>query len=291
MKLQMFLRPCILLAFILVACEPATAPVVPAVPSPLTETPIPATATPSPNATPVERQATITSMENDVQAHASADEPYAPAAIGQHLRTGGQAKSGETGKARFDLLPEGTILRIGPNSLFTLEELSDDPQNLFSRFRLFMGKIWVILLGGTLEVDTQVGIAAVRGSHMGISYDAAQMTMLVTCLEGFCSLKNDYGLVEMTGGQASLIPGEGKPPLEPRPMTDEEIIEWLENNPEIFEFIEEIPIVKEWLEVNPTPLEWFFETPTGEWLGTTTLEGWGEVTPKIEWTPPPLPWP
>jgi len=188
------------------------------------------------------RQATFTLLLNDVQARLNSQADLEPAALGQSLQVGGQAQSGDDSRARLDLLPEGTIVRIGPNTLFTLEELGDDTDNPSTKLRLDFGQIWIILNGGNLEVESEYGNAAVRGSYMSVEI-SPETGLTVTCLEGHCDLSNDAGTVNLTGGQTSNIPEPGQPPAEPSEMDDQSIEDWQAASPEAEELL------------NPTPEE------------------------------------
>jgi hypothetical protein len=183
------------------------------------------------------RQATLTFLLNDVRTRTTSAAALEPASLGQTLQTGGQAQSGEDSRARLDLVPDGTIIRIGPNTLFTLEALGQDPANPSARLKLIMGQVWIILNGGSLEVETDYGSGAVRGSYMSVSFDQ-QHGMNVTCLEGHCSLANSAGTVELTGGQASRITSKGQPPTPPAPISEQELDDWQDASPESQEIIQ-----------------------------------------------------
>ncbi len=186
---------------------------------------------PTPTAT-IGRVAIFTSISNDVQARPADAATFAPAVLGQELFGGAEARSGDDSRARLDLEPDGTIVRLAPNSLLTVGEIDPDQANPFTRLELFFGQLWVILNGGELEIETSLGIASVRGSYMSVAFDPGKKTIFVTCLEGHCALGNAYGMVELIDGQASGIEGEAAPPSAPRGMSDEEYQEWIEASPE-----------------------------------------------------------
>ena len=225
------------LALILSACGPsapaASAPSqVAAAPPGQTATasgiaaPNPASATPVPS-----RRATLSELLNEVLARASQATGLTPAAEGEVLGPGGQVRTGEDSKARIDLT-EGTIVRLAPMSEFTVSELNPDAANPFTHLSLALGKLWVILSGGSLEVETPMGVATVRGSYLGVDFYPEYKVLVVTCLEGNCELKNDLGTTLLASGQAASINGEGQPPSSVRPMTDTEIQQWTDENPE-----------------------------------------------------------
>ena len=66
---------------------------------------------------------------------------------------------------------------------------------------------------------------------MSVSVDPDSNEVIVTCLEGICSLENEEGTVEIMAGQKASITNFSEPP-QSEFMTEEEINEWLEENPE-----------------------------------------------------------
>ncbi|MEW5940805.1 MAG: FecR family protein, partial [Chloroflexota bacterium] len=160
------------------------------------------------------------------------------------LQVGGEARTNETGKARLDLLPDGTILRLPPNSSFKLTELQGDQSSPFTRLGLFFGKIFIILSGGELEVETPSGVAAVRGSMMSVYYDPETGNLTATCLEGHCSLRNDKGVIELAEGQAADI-RDGVLSNAPRALTDAELLDWLNFVPETDRVLDRLPRLRQ----------------------------------------------
>ena len=204
-------------------------------PTPKQNTP---TATLTPTASPVptpSRTAAISLVEPLVESRASASVDFSAAAPGVMLPVGGEARTGEAGRARLDLAPDGTIIRLAPNTYFTVSKLEEESGSPFTELELFFGQIYIILSGGELSVQTPSGLASVRGSMMGVSYDPNTKSMTVTCLEGHCSLRNDKGIIELVAGQAADILN-GILSRAPRDLTDGEIYGWLENAPELKDF-------------------------------------------------------
>ena len=181
----------------------------------------------SPSSSVVARTAEFDLVENDVQAREDESNDYSPASVGQVLYTRGQARTGEESRAKLDILPEESIVRLGPNTSFTLSELADQADDFFTRLEMDSGQLWIVLNGGELEVETSVGTASVRGSLMGVSYDPDLHVMTATCMEGECSLANLLGTTAFTAGQAADIPGLDLAPSVARPMTQQEYELWL----------------------------------------------------------------
>jgi hypothetical protein len=212
------------------------------------------------------RSATVTEAENDVQVKLNESADFTAAQTGMTMQAGGSVQTGEAGKARLDLLPEGTIIRVAPNSTFVFTALEENGGKPQSTLELLKGKIWVLLKGGDLSVKTPSGVASVRGSLLGVSYDPEKGRLEATCLEGDCALKDDdsEAEVELTDGEYSYIEGDDSP-SEPEQMTEEQLQEWVDENPEFLEFFEgEIP---EWLpeaEASPEPEATDAPEATGE---------------------------
>ncbi|MDK1027872.1 MAG: FecR domain-containing protein [Anaerolineae bacterium] len=154
----------------------------------------------------------------------------------------------------MSLRPEGTIIRVGPNTIFTMQSLITQDNEPLTRIKLDFGKIWILLNGGSLEVETPSGVASVKGSLLGVSYDPDKEHMEAHCLEGYCTLGNNFGKVEFTDGQESEIKGDiGPSNIEA--MVETEIQEWVNENPDAWRYFdgEEIP---DWMpEPDPEGLE------------------------------------
>ena len=148
---------------------------------------------------------------------------------------------------------------MAPLSYFTLVENQPEDDGLFTRIKLEIGQIWIVLNGGSLEVETPSGQAAVRGSYMMIEIDPETQAALVTCLEGNCLLKNPAGVVELINAQRAKFElpadGEFRLPLIEK-MSERDFAKWLFFVPEaeaIFPFLDEEGILpwEEWQEFIP----------------------------------------
>lgn len=146
-----------------------------------------------------------------------------------------QVQTGEDGLARLDF-SSGTIVRLSPNTLFTLQVNQQSEAGLWTRLKLQVGEVWVILRGGTLEIETPAGVSAVRGSYMSTRFDEKSGGTRVTCLEGHCRVENESGVVELRDGEAADLPPGGGAPVKGK-MTPEEYARWQEINPEASEVL------------------------------------------------------
>src|SRR5688572_20615558 len=106
------------------------------------------TMTPSPQSSAI-----LSKPTGDVNVQPTVEEDFISAIEGYVLNEGGRVQTGEDGRVRLDL-STGTILRVGPSSLFKLESNTPADGDLITTIGLELGRLWVILNGGQLKVDT-----------------------------------------------------------------------------------------------------------------------------------------
>lgn len=213
------------LALALAACTAAPTPTATRPPAatqpPPTSTPAP-THTPSP--TPEPPAAALSELVNLVDARPGDSGDWASAIDGQKLLPGGGVRTGEDSSTRIDLV-DGSIVRLTSASTFRLETLAADANSPLTRLTLLGGRIFVALgelfTGATLEIETPVGVASVRGSILGVVYDADSGEVVVGCLEGHCAVSNDAGTQELTDKQQSSVAAPDRQPEPPQPMSAE----------------------------------------------------------------------
>ncbi|MEK9163644.1 MAG: CSLREA domain-containing protein, partial [Chloroflexota bacterium] len=168
-------------------------------------------------------------VESDVLSKLNANASEGSALLGQKITSGGTVRTLDRGKARIDL-NEGTVVRVAPKTLFTVTELNQDSLNPFTRLSLTFGKIFIVLTGGRMEVETPVGAASVRGSFMSVEFNAALRQLTINCLETAfnCDLSYQGTIFNLLTLQKMIVP-----PFPPRiqPMDAVDIKEWLINVP------------------------------------------------------------
>lgn len=174
--------------------------------------------------------AVLAEIEGSVLARSGTDAIFEQVDESFTLKPLGQVQTKSSSKVRIDF-SDNTIIRLGENSLFTLGFPENEPDGLLYRIKLEVGEMWIILGGGVLEVETLASVAAVRGSYMYVDSDPETSFLRITCLEGDCSLSNEHGTVLITAGETALIMDTAHAP-ETGLMTDEDIQDWLDNNPE-----------------------------------------------------------
>ncbi len=201
------------------------------------------TATAKPKATETavpEREAVLSEVENDVLARALSSVALIPASDGMSIHETGGVETSDASRVRVDLLPDASIVRVGPNSSFTVLAVTEEEGEPVTTFELLFGQIYILLNGGSLDVQTASGTASVRGSLMGVTYSPGQKRATVTCLDGHCAIRDADEELEITAGQAAdFINGE----LEdaPRFMYFEELGLWMLSNPDLRNYLLELP--------------------------------------------------
>jgi hypothetical protein len=188
-----------------------------------------------------------------------ADVAFLPAAEGDILQEKGQVRTLEDGYTRIDL-SNGTLIRMAPQSEFTL--ISSEAEEAHAK--LDFGQIWIILNGGSLDVETPSGIAAVRGSYMMVEVDPNAEKMLVSCLEGHCSWQMGNEMIDIISGERIelSLPALGENLVLPdiEKMRERDFAEWLYFVPEsqeIFPFLEKEGLLPwdNWREIIPNTEE------------------------------------
>jgi len=187
------------------------------------------------------REAILSEIENSVSARTTSSSEMIAATDGMSISTGGGVETGEAGKVKLEFKPDGTVVRVGPNSSFTIPVLNEENGEPKTKLELAFGKVFVLLKGGSLDVETPSGVASVRGSLLSVEYDAEKGRVEATCLEGHCALEDEDGdEVELTEGESSYIEGE-EDPSEPEMIDREDIEDWLEENPDLSEYLNQLP--------------------------------------------------
>ena len=210
----------------------------------------PAPAAPAPSDTPFfapvpppEAFARIPELQGGVKAKQPTDSDFLDAFVGMVLPSLSQVRTLADGRARLDL-STGTIVRVTPNSSFTIAVKNPDPQNLWVRFQLSIGQLFVILKGGSVEVETPSGVATVRGSFMSVFIDQKTGDALVQCLEGVCQLVTRAGAFSLSTGRTARMrfSPQGAAPLPPLfdVLTESDLQLWLQINPEANQVRDEV---------------------------------------------------
>ncbi|MBI3243767.1 MAG: FecR domain-containing protein [Chloroflexi bacterium] len=195
--------------------------------------------TAAPTTAPSERArtATLSEVVNVVEARAAEAEAFAQADDGLALGVGSQVRTGEASSVRLDF-SEGTIVRVAQNSSFVVRVLEQETTNALTRLALETGKIWVSLTGGSVEVETPVGVASVRGSFAVFEYDPGDPddptddVLVISCIEGECQAQNE-NFDETAGNLERIVLSEGGEEVTRIVLTGDDVQEFISNNPEV----------------------------------------------------------
>ncbi len=183
------------------------------------------------------RTATIGEIINTVEARESAEGTFAQVDDGLVLAVGGQLRTDAESQTRVDF-SEGTIARLGENSFLTIDASTGAGGDPFTSFRFDLGKLWVSLTGGSLEVNTPIGVATVRGSYAFFEYapgdpiDANDDVLTVKCIEGSCRAENQT-VNERLGNLEQIILTGGGGQFTRNPLTFNDVQQFVNNNPEV----------------------------------------------------------
>ena len=195
-----------------------------------------------------------------VEAKTTTQNPYYPVTNGFILKSQMQLQTKDSSRVRLDL-SSGSIVRLGPLTIFSLDPQQTNTQGVLSKIELQVGMVWIILKGGTVDVNTPAGLASVRGSYMYVWVVPNSNQIVVTCLEGHCGFTDAAGSVDLTSGQ-KVISSDSNflPTVEVMDQTD--VQSWLSNNPEAAVIVTQIasllasstPLASSTLQASSTPL-------------------------------------
>jgi LysM repeat protein len=184
------------------------------------------------------RQATVSELVNIVEAKPSAGAAYAPAQEGVVVGEGGQVRTGVNSRARVDL-SEGTIIRLGPDTVFTIEAITEGDGGAVGLVSLDLGKLWASLTSGSLQVITPVGVASVRGSYALFQYDPGAAgdpndnRLTIDCIEGACAAQLPGG--DQQAGTLERIVVTGGQEVTRFNLTGEDVQAFIAENPDMGE--------------------------------------------------------
>ncbi|HUI87507.1 MAG TPA: FecR domain-containing protein [Anaerolineales bacterium] len=182
--------------------------------------------------------AALTAVVKETQGQVTIKQPgqndFSAASPGVVLQLHGQLQTGSSSTARLDL-SSGTIIRVAPSSLFTLQANQTTANGLTTTLNLTLGQIFIILKGGSLDITVPSGVASVRGSFMSALIYPPSNKVFVECLEGECAATNNAGALNLTDGQKGILiyTGAGIDQLpQLTPMNQNDYASWLAISPE-----------------------------------------------------------
>ena len=242
----------------------------------------------------IDISAKLSELAGIVEVRNNAQDKFNQVNDGYILKAIQQLQTKEESRARLDL-STGSIVRLGQRTIFSIDKPAADSSGVLSRIELQAGRVWVVLNGGSLDVNTPGGLASVRGSYMSVWVETPSNRITVCCLEGYCTFKNSAGTIEMTAGQKIV---SSDPNIVPTivGMDQTDFQTWINNSPE------SIPVVTQVYslvatstqsitpEILPTITSTFSKTPTPTITSTPCLEtqsplAYFQLTPTQTYTP------
>jgi LysM repeat protein len=190
---------------------------------------------------PEGRRATVSEVLNIVEVKVFAEANFTPVQDGAVMGVGGQVRTGASSRARVDL-SEGAIVRLGADSVFTVEALTDSGGGPFMLVKLELGKLWASLTGGSLQVITPVGVASVRGSFAVFEYnpgnpdDPSDDVLILDCIEGECNVQNS-AVDEQAGNLQRIVLGSGGQQVTRVALTGQDVLDFAAINPDVADAI------------------------------------------------------
>jgi len=125
--------------------------------------------------------AVLSEIEGEVIAKQADEKKFYEVANGFVLNSLGQVSTGYEARVRLDI-SDGSIVRLGANAVFTLNYGEETTKGTNTKLELNLGQIWVILKGGSVDIDTESGVASIRGSYGGLSV-SPDGEIYFTCFE------------------------------------------------------------------------------------------------------------
>jgi hypothetical protein len=184
----------------------------------------------------IPRTAQLTERHGEVNWREAEVGDWKSIAFSTFLEIDNQVMTGLTGRAVITFT-EGSIIRLVEDTIFTVREIGGDEENPQTTLELIKGQIFIIvnsLLGeGHFKVDFESGQAAVRGSMLSVRVTPSGR-IVITCLEGHCSLSNGTDTVTLEYGQQAWIDGVSLALSGATSMDDFQFNEWLIADPSAF---------------------------------------------------------
>ena len=177
-----------------------------------------------------ELKGTVQTGESDAAGNVQT-RTLAAASEGQLVQPGFQVLTSADSGVRLQL-SEGTVVRLSADSQFSLAKFEETGGEPYTRLKLDFGKVWTILNGGSLEIETAGGVASVRGSMIALEIKEGERAPSETCLEGTCTLEAGGVQITVAPGFAAAIPAGGGAPAVTGEMSVADAGAWATNAPE-----------------------------------------------------------
>lgn len=143
---------------------------------------------------------------------------------GDHLKEGDRIRTGSKSNIRIEF-PGGSLVRIGPNSLFKIDKIGKEKNGLHLSRGSLGAKIINIIEGIiTFEVETPSAVAAVRGTEFTLKVKRRETVLSVK--EGNVLLIAE-GIEKLVSTDQTSSVTRDNPPLDPQKIPEDKRA-WLE---------------------------------------------------------------
>ncbi len=155
------------------------------------------------------RHGTLGKIEGTVELRPTTSGDFVAATNGVTWDVGAQLRTGADGFVRVTLA-DGTLLRLGPNTLLTNNSLPNDWQ-----FSLEHGIVWAVLYGQHIVMVTPLGQTSAGGTAVAFKYDPAAEAATsddrwtIQCLRGNCQFQNAAQSIALTDLGQLVVADDG----------------------------------------------------------------------------------
>jgi|GEM_PF-1494691 len=139
-----------------------------------------------------------------------------PAQVGQRLHNNDVVATGRSTRAALRFSDDASVLRVNPSSTVRLTSASERGV-VVRTLNLEFGEVWTRVTrhqGTTLRVQTQAGVAAVKGTEFVVRVDSQGVTTVLT-LEGVVEFSNAAGRVDVPAGSKVVADSAQAPRAQP----------------------------------------------------------------------------
>ncbi|MGA2490244.1 MAG: FecR family protein, partial [Anaerolineales bacterium] len=222
-----------LITFLLASCQSENIPLVVPTVRPSSATASVETASPVLTKALSNPLAMLIELQGTGRWRASVATRWFPASINQTLLVDNQVLTLADSKAVIEY-QDGLLVHIAPKTLFTFTELKQSSDHTLSAsIRLLIGELFMShnsAQGAQININTDAGIAGVRGTMMSAKVTISGR-LVVTCLDGICTLENKFGQIDLEAGQQAEIPKDTIAPIPLGLIADYQFNEWFANQP------------------------------------------------------------
>jgi Tfp pilus assembly protein PilF len=179
----------------------------------------------------------ILEIRGKVDIQRSGATAWDPAYTNQVLKPGDRGSTREHSHVVIQL-SDRSVLRFGERSQFQIQSPADKTDTVWMHLRQGLGYFFSRDTPEKLRLNSPTAAAAVRGTELVISVDAAGRTSLVL-LEGEAELSNDRGTAHLASGEEGTVEPD-RPPAKTSVGDTANVIQWLLYYPAVIE-VAEVP--------------------------------------------------